>query len=259
MKLGIMFIYLNISSCTETNSKNATNHSVIQVDETGNNKKGAIHIQFIDKAKFNGTLKLKTRETGRIEYLVFYDDLESELIPIEDIAEKKTAIYSTFSNQVVVRRYLSFFEFQDFLVHKGDSLIMSFDNDKPVVVKHSNYNYAPQDFNVENSLNKKFAESCTITGKADDTRRVAFKHFYDDPQESKNQQMRKGYEKGLYNENLENLMGKMLIPSVEILNNDTQQFLDSLNENKLISNEVHELSAKIFQFIVKIKNNVRFD
>ena len=249
-----MFIYLNISSCTETNSKNATNQSIIKVDETGNVKKGVIHIQFIDKPNFNGTLKLKTRETGRIEYLVFYDDLESELIPIEDIAEKKTAIYSTFSNQVVVRRYLSFFEFQDFLVHKGDSLIMSFDKNKPVVIKHSNYNYAPQDFNVENSLNKKFAESYMIIGKADDTRKVAFKHFYDDPQESKNQQMRKGYEKGLYLENLENQMGKTLIPSVEILDNNTQQFLDSLNKNQHISDEVHSFYRyKYSNLLLKLK------
>ena len=253
LNLTLIFICINISACKETNSKNITNKCVIE-DSTKNTQGGVIYIQFIDKPKFNGDIKTKTRETGRIEYLVFYDDLESETIPFEDIADKKNATYSTYSNQVIVRRYLSFFEFQDFLVHKGDSLIISFDKNKPVVVKYSSYNYATQDFNIEHNLNKKLTESYLITGKADDTWRVAFIHFYDDPRESKNQSTRKGYEKGLYNENLENQMGKMLIPSMEILNRDAQRFLDSLSQNNLVSKEVYSFyQQKYSNLLLKLK------
>lgn len=253
VSLGLIFIYINISACSETNSKNVAKGLEIK-DSIRNTQKGLVHIQFIDKPKFNGDIKTKTRETGRIEYVVFYNDLESELIPFGDIADKKMASYSTYSNQVMVRRYFSFFEFQDFLVHKGDSLIISFDKNKPVVIKHSSYNYAPQDFNIESNLNKKWTESYLIAGKADDTRRVAFVHFYDDPQESKNQLARKGYEKGLYNENLENQMGKMLIPSMEILNKDAQQFLDSLSQNRLISKDVHTFyQQKYSNLLLKLK------
>jgi thiol-disulfide isomerase/thioredoxin len=253
VNLSMIFIYINVSSCTETNSKNVTNKLETE-DSTKNTREEIVHIQFIDKPEFNGNLKTKTRETGRIEYLVFYDDLEPDIIPFDDIAVKKMATYSTYSNRVTIRRYLGYFEFQDFLVHKGDSLIMSFDKNKPVVIKHSSYSYAPQDFNIENSLNKKLAESYLTTGNADDTRMVAFKYFYDDLQESKNQLARKGYEKGLYLENLENRMGKMLIPSMEILNNNTQQFLDSLNKNQLISNEVYTFyQQKYSNLLLKLK------
>lgn len=251
--LSLIFIYINLSACNETNSKNVTNKVGIK-DSIKNTQEGVINIQFIDKPKFNGDIKIKTRETGRFEYLIFYDDLESELISFADIAKERIATYSTYSNQVVIRRYLSFFEFQDFLVHKGDSLIISFDKNKPVVVKRSSYNYAPQDFNFENNLNKKLMESYLTTGKAEDTRRVAFVHFYDDPQESKNQSARKGYEKGLYNENLENRMGKMLIPSMEKVNKDAQQFLDSLSQNKLISKDVYSFyQQKYSNLLLKLK------
>jgi thiol-disulfide isomerase/thioredoxin len=240
-------------SCTETNSKNISNRFRTE-DSTKSTQVKAVHIQFIDKPDFNGNLKTKTIGTGRIEYLVFYDDFDSERIPFEDIVDKKKAIYSTYSNQVVVRRYLSFFEFQDFLVHKGDSLIMSFDKNKSIVLKYSTYKYASQDFNVEKSLNKKFAESYSTTGMADDTRQVAFKYFYDNPEEPKKQRLRKGYEKGLYLENLENQMGKMLIPSMNVLNNNSQQFLDSLNKNNLISNEVYNFyKQKYSNLLLKLK------
>ncbi len=254
LNLSVVFIGITMSSCTETNSKNVTDKPVNKVDSIQNTNEGVVHIQFIDKPEFNGDLKTKTMKTGRVEYLDFYDDLEAERISFEDIAGKKMASYSTYSNQVIVRRYLGFFEFQDFLVHKGDSLIMSFDRNKPVVIKHSSYNYAPQDFNIENSLNKKFTESYLTTGKAYDTWSVAFKHFFDDPQESKNQQLRKGYEKGLYNENLENQMGKLLVPSMEVLNNNTQQFLDSLNKNNLISDAVYTFyQQKYSNLLLKLK------
>lgn len=253
LNLILIFICINISAFTETKSKKFSYKLEIE-DSTKNKEEGVIHIQFIDKPTYNGDIKTKTRETGRIEYLVFYDDLESELISFKDIADKKTASYSTYSNQIIVRRYLSFFEFQDFLVHKGDSLIMSFDKNKPVVIKHSSYNYASQDFNIENNLNKKFAESYLTTGKSDDTRRVAFIHFSDDPQASKNQSARKGYEKGLYNENLENQMVKTLIPSMELLDKNAQQFLGSLNENQLISNEVYAFyKHKYSNLLLKLK------
>ena len=248
-----MFTYVNMLGCNETKSKNV-NHKLETADSTKNIQSEIIHIQFIDKPKFNSSLKTKTRETGRLEYIVFYDDLEIERIFYNDIAEKRTTLYVTPSNQVIVRKYFSYFEFQDFLVHKGDSLIMSFDENKPVVVKYSRYSYAPQDFNIENSLNKRLPESYLTTGMADDTKMVAFKHFYDDPQGSKNQRARDGYEKGLYLENLENNMGKMLIPNMDILNNHTQQFLDSLNKNKLISDEVYAFyQQKYSNLLLKLK------
>ena len=254
LNLTIMLIWFNQSSCTEINSQKVTSPSIIEDNKIQNTEKGIIHIQFIDKPKFNGNIKTKTRETGRMEYIVFFDDSESEIVLFKDIAEKKTITYSTYLNRVIVRRYLSFFEFQDFLVHKGDSLIISFDKNKPVVIKSSKYNYAPQDFNFENSLNKKLTESYLIAGKTNDTRRVAFKYFYDDPQASKNQSVRKGYEKGLYLENLENQMGKMLIPSMEILNKNTELFLDSLNKNNLISNEVYAFyQHKYSNLLLKLK------
>lgn len=92
----------------------------------------------------------------------------------------------------MARRYLSYFEFQDFLIQKGDSLVMNFDPKIPIVFKHSTCNISPQDLNVENLINKKYPDAFIITGKADDTRMVAFKYFFDDPMESKMQKLRKG-------------------------------------------------------------------
>jgi len=186
--------------------------------------------------------------------LSYYDDFESEIIPFQDIIDKETVIFSTNSNQVIVRRYFNYFEFQDFLAHKGDSLVISFDRNKPVLVKYSIYRYAPQDFNVENSLNKKLKESYIIAGKADDIRGTALKFFYDDPKESKNQRDRKGIEKMLYIENLENRMGEMLLPSMETLNSDAQRFLDSLSQHMLISEDIYSFyQQKYSNLLLKLK------
>ena len=253
----ILFLFGAIVYGLNSSKNNKINYTdLVAINAATDNSKneGKIYIKFIDKPVFNNSLKTKTSEIGRIEYLVFYDDMESEKISFQDIVDKKAATYSTNSNQVMVRRYLSFFEFQDFLVHQGDSLIMSFDRNKPVVIKHSNYSYALQDFNIDNSLDNKFAESYSTTGMADDTRQVAFKFFYDNPSERENQRARKGYEKGFYIENLENKMGKMLIPKMEILNNQAQQFLDSLYKAKLISNDVYAFhQQKYSNLLLKLK------
>jgi len=254
LNLNIIFIWFNQSSCTDLNSKQVKNLPTSTDNKVKKTEKGFIHIQLIDKPEFDGSIKAKTIGLGRQEYLSYYDDLESEIIPLKDIIDKKTVIFSTNSNQVIVRRYFNYFEFQDFLAHKGDSLVISFDRNKPVLVKYSIYKYAPQDYSVENSINNKLKESYIIAGKADDIRGTALKFFYDDPEESKNQRDRKGFEKMLYIENLENKMGEMLLPSMETLNSDTQRFLDSLSQNRLISEDVYSFyKQKYSNLLLKLK------
>ena len=247
LTVSLLLIYSNVSACIEI--KNITK------DSTKNISKGVVHIQFTGKPEFNSNLMTKTKmQIGRFEYLVVCDDLELERISFGDIATKKSVTFSTSSNWVMIRRYLSFFEFQDFLVHKGDSLVISFDRKKPVVVKHSNYSYTAQDFIVEDKLNQKFTGAYLTTGMANDTRNTAFKYFYDDPKEPVKQNARKGYEKGLYLETLENKMGQTLIPSMKILNDNTQHFLDSLNRNKLISKEIYAFyQQKYDNLLFKLK------
>nr|WP_299419280.1 hypothetical protein [uncultured Emticicia sp.] len=254
LNLNIIFIWFNQSSCNDTNSKQGKNLPTFIDKKIKKTEKGFVQIQLIDKPEFDGSIKAKTIGLGRQEYLSYYDDFESEIIPFQDIIDKETVIFSTNSNQVIVRRYFNYFEFQDFLAHKGDSLVISFDRNKPVLVKYSIYRYAPQDFNVENSLNKKLKESYIIAGKADDIRGTALKFFYDDPKESKNQRDRKGIEKMLYIENLENRMGEMLLPSMETLNSDAQRFLDSLSQHMLISEDIYSLyQQKYSNLLLKLK------
>ncbi len=254
ISLSILFICFTQSGCTDANSKQVKNLPTSTENKIQKTEKGFIHIQLIDKPEFDGSLKAKTIKVGRAEYLCYYDDFESELIPFEETAEKKMIVFPTYSNQVIVRRYFTYFEFQDFLAHKGDSLVISFDRNKPVLVKHSIYKYAPQDFTVENSLNTKLKDSYLITGKADDTRGTAMKFFYDDPNEGKNQLQRKGFEKNLYIENLENKMGQMLLPSMEVLNSNAQRLLDSLVQHRLISEDIHSFyQQKYSNLLLKLK------
>ncbi|GAB2799622.1 hypothetical protein GCM10027275_51910 [Rhabdobacter roseus] len=199
-----------------------------------------MHIQFVDKPVFNSALNTKTkRNTGRLEYVVFYDGFEREGYWFDEIAKNKAAAYTTSSDRAILRRYLSYFEFQDFLVHKGDSLVMSFDPAKPVVIKHAAGTYAPHDLNVEAIINQKYPGAYLTAGMADDTRMTAFKYFFDDPKESERQSARKGYEKGLYLETLENQMGSDLLPSANDLKRNSQQVLDSLHAHKHISDDVY--------------------
>ncbi|MEA5259751.1 TlpA disulfide reductase family protein [Arcicella aquatica] len=223
-------------------------------DSTKNISKGVVHIQFIDKPVFNSSLKTKTMESGRFEYLLFSDELELERIYFKEIAEKKAMTFYTTSNWVMIRRYFSVFEFQDYLVHKGDSLIMSFDRNKPIMRKYSDYNYKPLDFTVEDSINKKFDRAYLTTGMADDTRRVTFKYFYDNPKLVTQHRARTAHDKALFIETLENQMGKDLIPSMKVLHDNIQQFLDSLNSNRCISKEIHTFyQQKYDNLLFKLK------
>ncbi|GAB3172085.1 hypothetical protein GCM10027291_26260 [Telluribacter humicola] len=154
----------------------------------------------------------------------------------------------------MVRRYLSFFEFQDFLVHKGDSLVMSFDPGKPVVVKHSTVTYAPQDLNVEALFNTKHPGTCLTAGMADNTRMAAFKHFFDDPKENERQLARKGYEKGLYLEELENKVGSELLASTKNIQSYSQQILDSLRNHEQVSEATYNFyQQKYSNLLLKLE------
>ncbi|MDI9871002.1 TlpA family protein disulfide reductase [Flectobacillus roseus] len=219
----------------------ARNFSKPSIEDSSSQKSanGIIHVQFTGKPVFNSVLKTKTRDLGRLQYLVFSADSEVEGIFFNEIAQKKEASFFTASDWVMVRRYLSAFEFQDFLAHKGDSLLIDFDQSKPITVKYSNFNYTPLDFTVEKHLNQKETEAYLITGKSDDIRMVAMKYFYDDPQIIKTHSTRTAREKVIYIETLENQMATDLITPMNLINNKAQEFLDSLNRHRLISKEVY--------------------
>lgn len=247
----ILVIFYNCTRASqEKTASTKANQNNITLAQTG-----TVHIQFVDKPLFNNMLNTKTKHnTGRLDYIAFYDDFEREGFPFNEVAKNSAAAYSTQSDWVMVRRYLSFFEFQDFLVRKGDSLIISFDPSKPIVLKNTTARYLPQDFNIETVINKKYPGAYLTAGMADDTRMVAFKHFFDDPTESEKQVARKGYEKGLYLENLENQMGRDLLISVKALRNNSQKLLDSLRNQRQISENVYSFyKQKYSNLLLKIE------
>ncbi len=248
--LGVMICFMLLLGCN-TSSKEST----LAVNTVQSNDVGSVNIQFVGKPEFNSMLNTKTsKKTWRQNYIVFYDNFENDGFEFDEVASKKEVTYTTKSNYIMVRRYLGFFEFQDFLVHKGDSLVLGFDADIPLVIQHSLNNYLSQDFNVDNIIKKKYPDALLITGMADDTRMMAFKHFYDDPMESTMQMTRKGYEKGLYLENLENEMARKLLPKVKSLKTDALMLFDSLHNNKSISNGVyHFYNQKYSNLLLKLE------
>ena len=220
-----------------------------------NQKTNTIHVQFIDKPTFNSQMNIKTgRGMSKATYLILYDDLESEAFEFEELKVKKVANYTTQSNQVIVRRYLGYFEFQDFLVHTGDSLVISYDKEKPLIIKHSFIKYAPQDFNVEAILNKKYTEAYTITGKSTDTKMASFQDFYNDPKQIAEHQKRNGTEKAKYIETLEIQANKRLLPSIATLQKNAQLLLDSLLNTNQISQHVYEFyQHKYANILLKVE------
>lgn len=200
-----------------------------------------IHLEMIDKPFYNNVLKTKT---GKIaygsSYIEIYDNLEKEEYLFSDLKDKKNISYYPQSESVIIRRYTNFFEFQEFLVHKGDSVIMSFDIKKPIVIKYSRFKYAPQDFNVENILNDNCFNIHTYVGKATNLRMASFKYFFDDPKESTAQLKRSGSEKVKALEQLEVKVCKDLLPSTTSLQKKTQVILDSLLFSKQISQPVYD-------------------
>lgn len=241
--LTLSFLILCFSFIQNYASASITRHFLkLPIEDSSSQKSanGVIHVQFAGKSVFNSVLKTKTRDLGRFQYLVFSADSEVEGIFFNEIAQKKEASFFTTSDWVMVRRYLSAFEFQDFLAHKGDSLLIDFDQSKPITVKYSNFNYTPLDFAVEKHLNQKEANAYLITGKSDDIRLVATKYFYDDPQIIKTHSTRTAREKAIYIETLENQMATDLISPMDLINNKAQEFLDSLNRQRLISKEVYD-------------------
>ncbi len=200
-----------------------------------------IHLEMIDKPFYNNVLKTKT---GKIaygsSYIEIYDNLEKEEYLFSDLKDKKVILYSSQSEAVMMRRYTGFFEFQEFLIHKGDSIIMSFDTKKPIVVKYSRFKYAPQDFNVENILNDNCFNIHIYVGKATNLRMSSFKYFFDDPKESAAQLKRSGSDKVKAIEQLEVKVCKDLLPSTTSLQKKTQVILDSLLFSKQISQPVYD-------------------
>jgi hypothetical protein len=55
---------------------------------------GIIHVQFTGKPVFNSVLKTKTRDSGRLQYLVFSADSEVEGIFFNEIAQKRKQVFS---------------------------------------------------------------------------------------------------------------------------------------------------------------------
>lgn len=208
----------------------------LMLTDSVNQVRNTIHIQFTDKPVFNNTLKTKTgRGNVRPLYVVIYDYLEQELFLFDDLKVEKTLTYTPQSDMVVLRRYIGFFEFQEFLVHKGDSILMSFDKSKPVRIKSSIFEYAQNDFDVENILNKETSSVYTCIGKADDIKMTSFKYFFDDPKELTNQLKRTAIEKVKALENLELRVSKDLLPCMNIFQKKLQKTLDSLLFCKTIS------------------------
>ncbi len=251
LALFFTFVNINFDEPGITFEKNA---EVILLDKKpqGSN---TIHIQFIGKPIFNNVLKTKTgRNNIRPLYLVIYDHLEQEVYSFDDLKIKKTLTYTPQSDKVVLRRYIDFFGFQEFLVHKGDSILMSFDISKPLKIKYSTFKYAPNDFNVENILNKKSSSAYTCVGKSDDIKMTSFKYFFDDPEESAAQLRRTALEKVKALERLETRVSKELLPSMNILHKNAQQLLDSLLFSKTISQHTYEFyKIKYFNLLLKLE------
>jgi thiol-disulfide isomerase/thioredoxin len=252
--LSKILIFISFLCCTSHSQERHTSKTTTESKDVGK-ENGIIHIRFVDNPVFNSKLITKTKKsTGRLDYIAIYDNFEREGFRFHDIEKTKTAKYSTESGRVIVRRYLSFFEFQDFLVHKGDSIVISFDQSKPVVIKHSITKYASQDLNVESIINKKIPGAYLTAGMADDTRMAAFKYFYDDPKESERQLARDGYEKGLYLEDLENKMGSDLLLLTRKMNVSSQRILDSLYNQKQISDNVYNFyKQKYSNLLLKLE------
>lgn len=249
----IFFVFLNanfneLSRYSGTNKKTRFWYKETQSPST-------VHIQFVDKPIFNNALKTKTgRSNIRPLYVIIYDYLEQEEYSFDDLKVKKTVTYTPQSDMVVLRRYMDFFEFQEFLIHKGDSIVMSFDKSKPVVIKYSSFKYAPNDFNVENMLNKISSEAYAYVGKSDDIQMTSFKYFFDDPKESANQLKRAAPDKVKALERLEVRVSKDLLPSMNTLQKEAQQALDSLLLSQQISQPIYDFyKSKYANLLLKLE------
>jgi thiol-disulfide isomerase/thioredoxin len=251
--VALFFAFVN-TNFNESSRSFETNVKAILSDRK-NQSPSSIHIQFIDKPIFNNALKTKTgRSNIRPFYAVIYDYLEQEVFLFDDLKVKKTLTYTPQSDMVVLRRYIDFFEFQEFLVHKGDSILMSFDISKPVKIKYSTFEYAPNDFNVENILNKKSSSAYTYVGKSDDVKMTSFKYFFDNPEESAAQLRRTTFEKVKALERLETRVSKDLLPSMNTLQKDVQEALDSLLYSKQISRHTYDFyKRKYANLLLKLE------
>lgn len=254
LSLVIVFFTFANAHFNKLNRYSATSEKV-RLSYKKNQSPSCIHIQFVDKPIFNNVLKTKTGKSSlRSSYVVIYDDLEQEVYSFDDLKVKKALTYPTQSDRVVVRRYFDFFEFQEFLVHRGDSILISFDKNKPAVIKNSSFNYAPSDFSVEDILNKKFWGAYTYVGKSDDIKMTSFKYFFDDPKESVSQLKRNGFEKVKALEKLEARVSKDLLPSMNALQQDAQQTLDSLLFSKQLSQHTYDFyQRKYTNLLLKLE------
>ncbi len=261
MKCSAIFLSLIVLFFTFTNAifdkpnRTSEPNKKVRLIHKKNPSPAIIHLQFVDKPIFNNILKTKTgRSNLRSSYVVIYDSLDREVYSFDDLKEKKTLTYTTQSDRVVLRRYTDFFEFQEFSVHRGDSILISFDNSKPVIIKYSSFKYAPNDFNVENILNKKSPGAYTYVGKSDDTRMTSFKYFFDDPQESVAQLKRTATEKVKALERLEVRVSKDLLPSMNTLQKKAQQTLDSLLFSKQLSQPTYDFyKGKYANLLLKLE------
>jgi thiol-disulfide isomerase/thioredoxin len=214
-----------------------------------------IHIQFEGTPIFNSMLKTKTGRTSlRTVYTVISNGTEKEEFSFEEIKVKKSITYRTHSNKIVLRRYIDLFQFQEFLLHKGDSVLLDFDVNKPLKVIHSTYQYNSQDFDLERFINEKHPELYSTVGKADDLRMTSFKFFYDDPKESVEQRKRTDENKANYIEALQRRMAKDLLPSMREVQIAIEVTLHSLAESKRISSNVHDFYAnKYANLLLKLE------
>jgi thiol-disulfide isomerase/thioredoxin len=248
LSLSRMLTFFVLLGCISASQE--SNVPVTSTESEADSGPGIIHFQFVDEPAFYGTLTTKTnRKMDRFDYVLVLDGWEREGFRFGELAKNRSLAYPTTSERVVVRRYLSFFEFQDLMVQKGDSVIMSFDASKPVVIRRVGSTYAARDLNVEALLNERHPGTSLTAGMADDTRMVAFKYFYDDPGESKRQLVRNGPEKGAYLEELENKMGRDLLPALGKVRSASQQVLDSLRDH-------HQISEPVFQFYQQKYSNL---
>jgi hypothetical protein len=74
----------------------ARNFSKPSIEDSSSQKSpnGIIHVQFTGKPVFNSVLKTKTRDSGRLQYLVFSADSEVEGIFFNEIAQKRKQVFS---------------------------------------------------------------------------------------------------------------------------------------------------------------------
>lgn len=216
------------------------------VREKGDGKEaeeGSIYIKLVGNPDFEGKERFWSKGLGLLNYLTIKDDVNEDAVLLDEIKTKRELLFTTKAQDVILRRYIGFYEFQDFVVHKGDSVLLDFDYRKPINVSSSTNRTVSLDYEVEIQIRKRVPTFLLTLGQAEKISPFAYAKLLDSPKELEIHKKRTMLDKRKY---IELSVGKQ---SREVYDTFLPPYraavsvLDSMLTNKQISENVHQIYA----------------